>query len=448
VRGGVVKIQKAIRRRQSRGIFAQQEALARQLPSPTKYDASTSALAGPAATLAGGDGRFHGHGSIYESEQTPAAGEYQAQASQSSSRHQGVSATFRSRGERFVGHDTIYSVEETPAAGAYDTAPAAPAAASKQASVAFKTTAERFDGHGSIYQASDAPALGTYTPPALGEPEHTTSSSYISKSERFASPGGIYLVKASPGIGTYEPKHDATVKGGVVKIQQAARRRQSRGIFAEQEALARGIPSPGRYQQDMATAPHRAFTKIELKSSPSRVEQKGLCDSSQVDECSAGPDDRSECSAGPDDKSECSAGPDDKSSEVRFSVGGTALGVYEAFDEPIGEDAEDKAPKCKESTFPATIAENSEGSDAASGRAPGLAANTACEDEEAAAGTQAAAAVARTDRNGERLFSVLVELSSNNDVKRSDYYDEESGWDMQGLQSDLLLCDGSATLRG
>merc|ERR1712176_1716247 len=381
-----------------------------------KYDTTSSAMTSSAPTLAGGEGRFQGHGSFYESEQTPSAGEYQAQAGQSASQHQqSVSATFRSRANRFVGHDSIYAVEETPAVGAYETAPTVRATASKQASAAFKATAERFGGHGSIYQSSDASEYGAYAPPAMGFLEHKrVSSTYLSGSERFASPGGIYVVQASPGIGTYEPMHDATVKGGVVKIQQAVRRRLSRGIFAKQEAVARGVPSPGRYQQLGAKNALRRTLKAstimnELPSSPM------------------------------DAKQEITSAP----SPERFSVGGTALGVYEAFAPPavrgrlaVASGEEDKAsmPVHKpEKSIPPTIAESSEGGVATTGN----------KDAATSAG-EAATTAAGEDCSGEDLFKKLVELSSNKDVNRSDYFDETSGWDVPGLQSDLLLCHSSA----
>ena len=92
-----------------------------------------------------------------------------------------------------------------------------------------------------------------------------------------------------------------------------------------------------------------------------------------------------------------------------------------------------------EGAQPASIAECSEGSigSANDQDAPAHA------DEAAALERQADEATADGE-SGERLFALLVELSPDNDIKRNDYYDDESGWDMQGLRSDLQLCKPGA----
>ena len=40
------------------------------------------------------------------------------------------------------------------------------------------------------------------------------------------------------------------------------------------------------------------------------------------------------------------------------------------------------------------------------------------------------------------LFEKLLAASRESNVRRSDYYDEASGWDVSGLISDLQLCGG------
>ena len=63
---GAVKLQKAIRRRQSRGIFAQIELNAREVPSPGKYESLAESTAGHAAFSKGERGtRFDGPQSFY-----------------------------------------------------------------------------------------------------------------------------------------------------------------------------------------------------------------------------------------------------------------------------------------------------------------------------------------------------------------------------------------------
>ena len=41
------------------------------------------------------------------------------------------------------------------------------------------------------------------------------------------------------------------------------------------------------------------------------------------------------------------------------------------------------------------------------------------------------------DDDGEHLFAQLVKLSHPEQVDRDDYFDEEDGWDIPGLRSDI-----------
>eukprot|EP00966_Prymnesium_polylepis_P251775 5820585-Prymnesium_polylepis.1 len=101
---GAVKLQKAIRRRQSRGIFAQIELNAREVPSPGKYESLAESTAGHAAFSKGERGtRFDGPQSFYACEKTPAAGEYDPESAPSAVAGGGAKAAFRGHAERFGG---------------------------------------------------------------------------------------------------------------------------------------------------------------------------------------------------------------------------------------------------------------------------------------------------------------------------------------------------------
>ena len=136
-----------------------------------------------------------------------------------------------------------------------------------------RSSARRFSGHGSFYNAqagvapSSAAASTTpskqqssslsqrYATPAErmagSTPTRALSSTFASSTNRFAgkTPGSLYGAAAAsvPGAGEYNPVTAAKIKG-VVKLQAVIRRRQSRGIFATQENLARQVPSPGKYE--------------------------------------------------------------------------------------------------------------------------------------------------------------------------------------------------------
>ena len=133
-----------------------------------------------------------------------------------------------------------------------------------------RSSARRFSGHGGIYNATAglaAPSSNTtpskqqssslsqrYATPAErmagSTPTRALSSTFASSTDRFAGKASLYGAAAAsvPGAGDYNPVPTTAHIKGVVKLQAVIRRRQSRGIFAAQEKLARQMPSPGRYE--------------------------------------------------------------------------------------------------------------------------------------------------------------------------------------------------------
>ena len=72
-------------------------------------------------------------------------------------------------------------------------------------------------------------------------PTRALSSTFASSTSRFSGKASLYGAAAAsvPGAGEYNPEKHDKIKG-LVKLQACVRRRQSRGIFAAQEKLARG----------------------------------------------------------------------------------------------------------------------------------------------------------------------------------------------------------------
>lgn len=210
----VSMMQKMVRRRQSRGIFADVLKHASEVPCPMQYEGAPSAMAEasasgrPAAWAKNNRGRFDGHGTVYDKDPTPSAGEYETAGMSSASKSAAPSASFKSNQSRFEGPGNVYAREQTPAVGSYDTA---------------------------AYEA----AKSVSTKP--------TTSTFTSQTNRFALPGGVYIQSAAPPPGTYEPKK--LDRGMAVSmVQKLVRRRQSRGIFADVIKRASEMPSPLRYE--------------------------------------------------------------------------------------------------------------------------------------------------------------------------------------------------------
>ena len=226
---GVVKLQAAVRRRQSKGIFVQLQE-SRITPGPLSYDPTI-----PAATSAGSASaafakpmmkqgeRFMGSDSIYGSSTgahampgvgaynpaLPAVGEVPAE---------GPSACFRGEEDRFATVGSIYtpSVSSDEREAVMGSTPAGDEVRSglSKGSAAFAPTSlgrmpDRFTGHGTIYHATAAaatPGAGEYDghgPVVAIKP--TSSASFASTTDRFQLPSSHVAVSAAPGVGTYTP---------------------------------------------------------------------------------------------------------------------------------------------------------------------------------------------------------------------------------------------------
>ena len=175
---GVVKLQAVIRRRQSRGIFAAQEKLARQMPSPGRYEAAT-------LTTAGGGGlsrtpRFTGQTSIYSARPTPDAGSYAPPIVMPAA---GGGGSFAHGAQRFQGEGSIYPTAQTPGVGQYS-APVLDIPQSAAGGGSFAHGVQRFEGGGAAdgrrRRSSGAPpATAPHVPaprpePALFAPPEST----------------------------------------------------------------------------------------------------------------------------------------------------------------------------------------------------------------------------------------------------------------------------------
>ena len=464
---GVIRLQKAIRRRQSRGIFAAQEAVAREVPAPGDY-AAKAALASASTTREGigmqsRTPRFAGPASIYNAEPTPDAGSYAPPLEAVSEGKQ--DATFASSASRFEGSRSIYAAgaANVPAAGEYDAH--RPKLEEPIASAAFQGATDRFGGPDSLYAASAAPGVGTYAPPLEAVSETKQDATFASSTDRFASktPGSVYAASAAPAVGTYAPpldvvsetKQDSTFTSatdrfagktmgsvygavaanvpaggeydpeepqpfvaGVIRLQQAIRRRQSRGIFAAREAVAREVPSPGKYAPptafapptlgggDFAKGPERFQQGSIYKTAPTAPAPTAAAPAAPAAQPAAAPlgsTVQSEVGAqvAPLTSSSSSSRPSEVGS-VRFSDGGTAVGAYEAFEPPR----------------PSLLLPVDEAGDGAEPPLP----------EEAKEENK--------DDEGARLFAKLSGLA---DVDKADYFSSADGWDKEGLRSDLEL---------
>ena len=166
---GVVKLQAVIRRRQSRGIFAAQEKLARQMPSPGRYEAAT-------LTTAGGGGlsrtpRFTGQTSIYSAHPTPDAGSYAPPIVMPAA---GGGGSFAHGAQRFEGEGSIYPTAQTPGVGQYS-APVLDAPQSAAGGGSFAHGVQRFEGGGAAdcgrpVPAGPPPATAPHVPAPVPEP--------------------------------------------------------------------------------------------------------------------------------------------------------------------------------------------------------------------------------------------------------------------------------------
>ena len=542
---GAVKLQAAIRRRQSRGLFAFQEAAARNMPSPGKYQQDGTApmmtpgkqsLAGQSAfkapTTRTGE-RFAGVSSIYGTstpgKATPGVGEYELKRELGQGGTSGGgSAAFLAKDDRFARHDSIYvapageewEMSAAAAAAANDAAPDVPKrdmATAAFAPAAFGGTVDRF-GQGSIYEktkTADTPGVGSYevsdgpaaTEPAAGtlaaksdanhasksdrfalpggvyehaaanvpgvgtyegmcsghvEPLQHRDASYASATDRFALPGAVYAPTAAPGVGTYDPSDELQAMRvlGAVKLQAAIRRRQSRGIFAEQEAAAREVPGPGQYDTPAAATTHtptsaevRTFLPLAtpvLDIGDAEADAVALPPASKEEdakdeEAAAAKEATPTPMAAEGDVSlavEATpiAAEGDVSLAVRFSVDAEALASSPILkrSSKLGGSLALPVQLERVVSLDQWLADPDDDDDDAialpdaslvdaAHRLSALSMSIEASNRESASG------------DGDWLFSQLERICADGTIAKDDYHDDESGWDLEGLRSDLAL---------
>ena len=170
---GATKLQRSIRRRQSRGIFASMEARARNMPDMYSYvDAKPAAMAAAAAKgheLAANRStaaRFDGPGSHFHKPDGPEAGDYNPQRPVDvviNRSLQKPSAMFQAAANRFNSHDSHYAISDAPAVGTYQTEQSLDDRSMKSSKHIASFAAnhiDRFGGHESHFKMSEAPGVG------------------------------------------------------------------------------------------------------------------------------------------------------------------------------------------------------------------------------------------------------------------------------------------------
>ena len=220
--------------------------------------------------------------------------------------------------------------------------PPAEQAGAAAGSAAFQGAADRFGGPNSLYSASDAPGPGRYAPDDAaatpGSEAWTASrglagaqqSTFASGTDRFAgtTPGSLYGAAAAsvPSAGEYNPEMNDKIKG-LVKLQACVRRRLSRGIFAEREKVAAEVPAPGEHQAYQGG--DAAFVGGSFGRGPERFLQGSIYTASEIDMASTvkwSDVQHAALKAPPPPPAGKAEGP------LRYSEGGTAVGVYEELD--------------------------------------------------------------------------------------------------------------------
>ena len=222
-----------------------------------------AAIGGRSAAFKGSDDRFARHDSIYPPPVADSESGHEAQLHEAGTAfaHHAAFApsAFGGAVDRFAGPGTIYRAAagaDAPGVGEYEVVLPKDGAEGTGAKATFASTTDRFDMPGSHLAMSAAPGVGTYKlPPSSASIADSLmmpheDSTFVSTTDRFALPGSHVVPTAAPGVGTYEPSDELQAARvlGAVKLQAAVRRRQSRGIFAQVEAHAVTVPGPGAYK--------------------------------------------------------------------------------------------------------------------------------------------------------------------------------------------------------
>ena len=403
---GAVKLQAAIRRRQSRGIFAQSaaEAEAATRPAPGENQVLDLDTSGPAAKAAfrkpTAHGRFSDMGCVYGTNipgcDLPGVGDYTP---------------------------ALPSVSEISGSG--------------QPSAAFRGADDRFDGHGSIYtmpassedsklaheRAVEANRLLFGDASALPAPNH---ASFASTTDRFALPTSHITTTAAPGVGTYDPNDESHIIGAV-SLGKDKRQidRQSRGIFAQIEAEASQVPGCDVYQPELYPA-HLQPNNNNSKTATIAASVKTAVSLPVTTE-----EEDAEVVEAPVvpggvrfslDENELAASP-----VVREPPKGQRLSKVVSLDTWLGEsddEDDDDAPPPPPPT--STI------------WGP-LEPIGTIDEEENESGRQSLQSVLSDAADGDWLFSQLERMMSTSEVTKEDYWTEDGGWDLDGLREDIKL---------
>jgi hypothetical protein len=337
-----------------------------------------------------------------------------------------VSATFASNTDRFTvgGNGSYLTSSSAPSPTAYTPSKQTKVPAATFHHASCTQAGERFGAvsiYGSSTPAKALPGVGDYDltdRPGCGHESDAsrTAASYTSRTDRFQTFDSHVVVTAAPGVGHYAPSdalQSARVRGAV-KLQKAIRRRQSRGIFAQLEAESRQIPGPDYYAKQLQLAPLAARS---MRSDPLAVPLAAKVSSVREGEEDEEAEVEKQVVVDAIDIS------DAPSPVVRSPPKGPLSGVVsldmwladeDDDDDNDGEEvAEEANDKEQAAPLPTRVEEPPEEDDA---------------DADDAA-------------DGGWLFSQLDRISAMTPsrVEREDYFDGESGWDVDGLRSDLKL---------
>jgi len=412
-------MQKFARGRKSRGLFKDVLTLAQQTPNPGHYAPQPTALEAAAskhgngkAAFAGTKDRFQGHGSHFLKAATPGVGAYESDAPVHDSKV-GDSAAFAGVAQRFTGHGSHFDKDATPGVGEYDTVASA-ARDAHSSSASFRSHASRFAGPNAYFQPQATPGVGEYD--ATAESARTTSvvpetSGYKSKTDRFTAADGVYAQTSAPAVGSYGVPAPPAAKfaKGAVTMQKFARGRKSRGLFKDVLTLAQQTPNPGHYAAKpsaMSKAAEPGSTAASLSATP-RFEGAASIYNTKVAKGAAAP---------------TTAKVPAVAEAVRYSQGGTALDVYEGF---------------AASADPSRLS-------AASGYSVGGTAMGVYSPPET---IPAVETIPEEASSGEALFARLVSQWTVGAAPDRDVYfdDTTASWDIEGMESDLGLCEEQAS---
>lgn len=447
---GAVKLQAAVRRRQSRGIFASE--------------------------------RFTGHGTIHESSThrrgsaVPGVGEYSPTEPRERQKGGGAVSAFKGGHEdRFARYDSIYVTSASEdhclqpppthqpswatAAARTPTLPKRDEPSAAFASAANGGHVDRFNTPGSIYHASQiaaTPGVGAYditgermkdngAKEVLHLDKKLASSAMASSTDRFGTllPGSVYYSAHTdaPGVNTYDVPDSgmAARVRGVVRLQAAIRRRQSLGV-AKQQKQQKQQKEPKQSKHEQATCPDVAVPMPTPDTSPTPC---AICSDvhagvlRQVLETMPTIEEAPTTVITQDEEAYVPFAPAETVAQSSSLVHGKSiprLSHVVSLDAMLGDlDGDDDVssdPEAAESLALKAEEEAQEAVAAEEARTAAVALALEAEAEDEAEEEDAA--------DGEWLFSQLQRISPEV-VDRADYYSESGGWDLMGLRSDLAI---------